>query len=983
MPDWIRIRGARQNNLKNIDVAIPKLQLVVITGPSGAGKSSLAFDTLYAEGHRRYVESLSPSARQFLTQLEKPDVDAVEGLSPAIAVEQRMGAPNPRSTVGTVSDIYDYLRLLFARVSTPVCWRDGTPMLGHTVQQIVDAVLARAGGKPADEKAAEGKGRRVMILAPQTYDPALDWNALLQSMRREGFARIRLDGQVHALEDAVPEPKARTEHTLQVVVDRLSLRGDRPRDTRDGAGGSDKQRLTEAVELGLAHSHGLVQVVFMGDGGDEEVTYSNTPRCTQCGVTYPEPHPRLFSFNSPHGACPTCHGLGTELSVSRPLVVPDPKKCLAEGAIVPWEKKASLAFHQMIEQVAQHYGFSIFTPFGELTPQHREILLMGSGDDVLEFTYEGDDSSHRYSRPFEGVIPNLERRFRETESTGVREEIRQYMSELTCRGCDGQRLRPESLNFRIGGVSISHVTRLSLAAAQGWIDGLQLGPEHAKIAERIVEDVRSRLGFLQNVGLHYLSLDRPMDTLSSGESQRIRLATQIGSALSGVIYILDEPTIGLHPRDTGRLLSTLTALRDTGNTVVVVEHDKDAMLQADYLIEIGPAAGESGGQLVAVGTPSEIMRNPRSATGQYLSGARSIPVPAKRRPPTWQKLELLGATGNNLKDVSVEVPLGLFVCVTGVSGSGKSTLILDTLYPALRSQLDHTPNHGQPYKALKGAEYVERVIHIDQTAIGKSARSNPGTYLGVFSLIRDQFAATPEARARGYTSRRFSFNVEGGRCEACQGEGNKRIEMHFLPDVFVKCDVCGGTRYNRETLEIRYRGHTIADILTMTASEVELFFRAIPAVRTRLTPLLNVGLGYLRLGQPADTLSGGEAQRLKIARELGRRDAGRTLYLMDEPTTGLHVEDVERLLHVLNQLVAAGNSVVVIEHHPEMIKCADYVIDLGPDGGDQGGALVFQGSPEGLIKAENSFTGKHLAEYLTAPSTPGRRGGRAEGKILA
>jgi excinuclease ABC subunit A len=959
MPDWIHIKGARQNNLKNIDVSIPKHKLVVITGPSGAGKSSLAFDTLYAEGNRRYVESLSPSARQFLNQLEKPDVDAVEGLSPAIAVEQRAGAPNPRSTVGTVSDIYDYLRLLYARVAEPICFRCEVPMRSHTTQQIVDEALARP-GQP-----------RLMVLAPVAYDPALDFQDVLRRFRKEGFARIRMGGALHVLEEPVTEPR-KPPADLAIVTDRLALKG------------ADKQRLTEAVELALAHGGGQVRLVFLEDGGAVELAYSRVPRCGDCGVTYPEPHPRLFSFNSPQGACPTCHGLGTELSVATELVVPDASKSLAEGAIVPWEKKASLAFHQMIEQVATHYGFSIFTPFKELAARHREILLRGSGTDVLEFRYEGEGSAHRYSRPFEGVVPNLERRFRETESPSVREEIRRFMSERECSACDGRRLRPEALQYRLGGCSVSDLARLSLDVAERWVGELTLPPFQAQVAGKLLHEVRARLGFLRNVGLHYLSLDRPMDSLSTGENQRIRLATQIGSALSGVIYILDEPTIGLHARDTDRLLATLIALRDTGNTVVVVEHDRDAMLRADWLIEIGPQAGESGGQLVAAGTPEDLRRHPGSVTGAYLAGRRGIAQPAKRRPRSWQKLVLSGAQGNNLKDVTLELPLGMFVCVTGVSGSGKSTLVLDTLYPALQAHLESRPSRGLPYAALAGVEYLDRVIHIDQAPIGKSARSNPGTYLGVFNLIREQFAAVPDSRARGYGARRFSFNVEGGRCEACQGEGNKRIEMYFLPDVFVKCDVCDGTRFNRETLEIRYRGRSIADVLALTLSEVELFFRAVPGIRTRLTPLLDVGLGYLRLGQPANTLSGGEAQRLKIARELGRRDGGRTLYLMDEPTTGLHVEDIERLLQVIQQLVSAGHSVVVIEHHLEMIKCADHVIDLGPEGGAAGGRIIAEGTPEQVVeRSAFSHTAKYLHPYLRPPAAGAGTLGRSEGKVLA
>jgi excinuclease ABC subunit A len=958
MADWIRIKGARQNNLKNIDVAIPKQRLVVITGPSGAGKSSLAFDTLYAEGHRRYVESLSPGARQFLGQLDKPDLDALEGLSPAIAVEQRSGSPNPRSTVGTASDIYDYLRLLYARVGQPFCYGCGAAISAHSVQQIVDAALARP------------EQPRLLVCAPVAWSAELDFAALLEGFRREGFVRVRIDGAVHLVEDA-PGPPSGAEG-LELVVDRLSLAG------------VDKQRLTEAVELALAHGHGLATLVFLAGRSEQAVTYSRTPRCTACGITYPDPHPNLFSFNSPNGACLDCHGLGTQLSVSRELVVPDPRRTLTEGAIAPWEKKTSLAFHQTLEQVAEHYGFSIFTPFDELAAEHQQVLLYGSGERELEFTFEGEETSYRYSRPFEGVIDNLERRFRETESAAVREEIRRYMEARICPACQGQRLRRESRHYRVGGRTIAEVSALPLPAAGEWVRGLELGPMERAIAGQIVHEIERRLGFLIEVGLDYLSLERPMDTISTGESQRIRLATQIGSALSGVIYVLDEPTVGLHQRDSARLLVTLAGLRDAGNTVVVVEHDRDTMLAADWLIEIGPRAGEAGGHLVAAGTLDELRANPNSATGQYLIGKRAIPVPAKRRRVTWQKLELSGASANNLKDVHLTLPLGLFVAVTGPSGSGKSTLILDTLYPAVLATLRGESLRGLPLAGMKGMEYLERVVHIDQSPVGKSSRSNPGTYLGVFEQVREQFAAVPEARNRGYAARRFSFNVEGGRCEACQGEGVKRIEMHFLPDVFVRCDVCDGARYNRETLEVRYRGKTIADILNLTLSELEQFFRAIPAIRTRLTPLLDIGLGYLRLGQPANTLSGGEAQRLKIARELGRKDTGRTLYLLDEPTTGLHFEDIERLLAVLQQLVRAGNSVVVIEHNLELIKCADHVIDLGPEGGAHGGEIVAEGTPEALLAdQERSHTARYLAPYLTGSGATGKRKAGPEGKILA
>ena len=945
MADWIEIKGARQNNLKNIDVSIPKNKLVVITGPSGAGKSSLAFDTLYAEGHRRYMESLAPSARQFLGQLEKPDLDALLGLSPAIAVTQRTGTPNPRSTVGTASDINDFLRLLFARVGVPHCHNCGQPIVSHTVQQVVDSALEHTGAP------------RLLVCAPIAYDPAHDFRALLENFRGEGLVRVRVDGEMLLVEEA-ETPPARTDG-LEVVVDRLTLRD------------VDTQRLTEAVELAFRFGKGLARLVFIGEETEKQETYSATPRCNACGITYPAPHPNQFSFNSPHGACGSCHGLGHQHLVSPQRVVPDPSRSLAEGAIAPWEKKTASAFQRLIEQVAGHYGFSILVPFSQLEEAHRQVLLQGSGEQEIEFTYEGDDTDHHYTRSFEGVIPNLERRFRETESPAVREEIRRYMDQRICPECHGERLRIESRHYRVGGLGIAAVTGLSLPQAKEWADGLkrgawELGTPGREVAEPLLGEISSRLGFLCEVGLDYLELERGMGTLSNGESQRIRLATQIGSALSGVIYILDEPTIGLHQRDTARLLHTLTELRDAGNTVVVVEHDRETMLAADWLLEIGPKAGEEGGRLVAEGSPAAMKEHPDSVTGHYLSGRRSVPVPTKRRPVTGKRLVMAGASDNNLNNLTVEIPLGVFLCVTGASGSGKSSLILDTLYPAVMAKLKGESLEGLALEDLQGAHHLERVIYIDQSPIGKSPRSNPATYLGVFEQVREQFAALPEARTRGYLARRFSFNVPGGRCETCQGDGVKRIEMHFLPDVFVRCEVCAGRRYNRETLEIRYRGRSIADILAMTMEAAEAFFRALPAIRSKLAPVLEVGLGYLPMGQPANTLSGGEAQRLKIARELARRETGRTLYLLDEPTTGLHFEDVERLLAVLNRLVEGGNSVVVIEHNLEMIKCADYLIDMGPGGGNQGGKIVARGTPEALIEFQQvSSTATYLSPYLT------------------
>ena len=957
MTEWIHIRGARQHNLKNIDVSFPKNKLVVITGPSGAGKSSLAFDTLYAEGQRRYVESLSPSARQFLTQLERPDVDAIEGLGPAIAIEQRAAVGSPRSTVGTVSDIHDHLRLLYARVSEARCHRCGASMRGHGVQQVVDSALSRT--EPG----------RLIVCAPQP-EGERDHEETLARFRREGFARVRVDGRLFLLEEAVPPPQLGG--TLELVIDRLSLKN------------TDRQRLADAVEQAYHFGDGRALLVHSAENGREEaIAYSRTPRCPNDGTTYPEPSPRGFSFNSPYGACPVCHGLGREETIDTQRVVPEPARTLADGAIAPWGRKSSPAFHQMLEQVAAHYGFSIFDPFERLTPRHQHVLLHGSGEEELEFSYEGAGASYRYKRPFEGVIPNLERRYRETESPAVREEIRRFMSARRCRSCNGQRLRIESLHHFLGGQSIAQVSALPLAEARAWALGLSLGAMERQIAARLIDEVARRLGFLIDVGLHYLSLDRAMDTLSSGEAQRIVLATQIGSALSGVIYILDEPTVGLHQRDTARLLDTLRRLRDAGNSVVVVEHDKDTLAQADFLVEIGPQAGEAGGRLVAAGTPAELRRLPDSLTGRYLAGKTGIELPARRREGSWQKLTLDGAATHNLKRVSLEIPLGMMVCVTGVSGSGKSSLILDTLLPALQARLAGRPlseagalrgegGDGPLLADLKGVEYLDKVIHVDQSPIGKSSRSNPATYLGVFSKIREHFAALPESRSRGYAARRFSFNVTGGRCEVCQGEGTKRIEMHFLPDVLVKCDVCEGTRYNRETLEIRYRGKSIAQVLDMMVDEAAAFFQAIPSVRSRLEPMLGVGLGYLRLGQPAATLSGGEAQRLKIAREVGRRDTGRTLYMLDEPTTGLHMEDVRRLLDVLNNLIEQGNSVILIEHNLEVIKCADRVIELGPEAGQNGGEIVASGTPEALVREHpGAPTALFLKTYLNRERTEG------------
>ncbi|MDH4120673.1 MAG: excinuclease ABC subunit UvrA [Deltaproteobacteria bacterium] len=943
---WIHIRGARQHNLKNITVSFPRDRLVGVSGPSGSGKSTLVFDTLYAEGQRRYVEALSPSARRYLTRLDKPDVDDIEGLRPAIAVEQGGWAGGPRSTVGTASELHDFLRLLFARLGVPHCHRCGHSMAAHTVQQMVDALL---------EGGPQGK---LMVLAPLDWGEELDWGAWADRWRREGFARLRVGGKVVGLEPPPPAPAPG--QTVELVVDRLTLEG------------VDRQRLTEAVELAARHGGGRVVAAVQpgqtGSGSDtwSDHTFSLTPRCGSCGLVYPEPHPRLFSFNSPHGACPACHGLGTTERGEESLVIPDPQRSLAEGAVAPWEGKASTGHRAMLEQLADHYKFSLLAPWSSLASQHQQIILHGSGQEELTFQWPGAGKRHTFTRPFEGVIPSLERRVRGQESPAVRESLRRFLKTETCQTCGGGRLRAEALHTQIGGENIAQVCRKPLPQALEWIIQLAAPPGMEEVARRLREEISARLGFLLGVGLDYLTLERRMDSVSGGEAQRIRLATQLGGKLSGVIYILDEPTIGLHPRDTRRLLEQLEALVRAGNTVVVVEHDRDTLGAAQWLVEIGPAAGEAGGNLVAMGTPAQLAAlGQASPTGAYLAGTRQVRRP-RPRPPARRQLVLRGANRHNLSGEDAAFPLERFVCVTGVSGSGKSSLVLDTLFPALSQALAGGPLEGPGWKGLEGAQYLDKVIYVDQGPIGASARSNPATFVGVFNLIRENFALTPEARRRGYTARRFSFNADGGRCGACGGEGQRRIEMHFLPDVHVRCEACQGTRYNRETLDVRYRGKTIADVLNMTAAQALAFFAAVPPIRQRLEPLEQVGLGYLKLGQPAPTLSGGEAQRLKIARELGRGESGRgerMLYLMDEPTTGLHFEDVERLMAVLHRLVEGGASLVVIEHNLDMIAGADWVMDLGPEGGQGGGRVVAQGTPADLAAAL-THTGRALAPLL-------------------
>jgi excinuclease ABC subunit A len=934
----IAIRGARQHNLKDLSVDIPRDKLVVITGLSGSGKSSLAFDTLYAEGQRRYVESLSAYARQFLEQLEKPDVDAIEGLSPAVAIGQKTASRNPRSTVGTVTEIYDYLRLLFARVGVPHCYRCGRCISAQTVQHIVDRILQL----PA--------GSRILILAPIVRHRKGEYRKELNQIKRQGFLRVRIDGEVYTLERLPPLDK-NLHHTLEIVVDRLVV--------QEGVA----SRLTDSVETALAHTEGLVGIQVVGG---ENLLFSERLACADCGISYPELTPRLFSFNSPQGACPACNGLGASMEFDPSLLVADPRRSILDGAVAVWGRRAPSHLYTVLKGVAAHYRFDLHQPFGELAPEHQHVLLYGSNGEAVRFSYDLHGRRYTYRRVYEGVIPTLQRRYRETESPKVREELERYMRPRPCATCRGTRLRPEALAVTVQGRRISDLTALSVRQAQAFFATLTLTEFEHRIADRILGEIRARLQFLCSVGLDYLTLDRSSATLSGGEGQRLRLATQIGSGLVGVLYILDEPSIGLHHRDTQRLLESLQRLRDLGNTVLVVEHDRSTIMTADYVLDLGPGAGEHGGRLVAAGTPAEIMHNSASLTGAYLRGERVIPVPVKRRQPDARRLRVLQASENNLHHIDVEIPLGLFVCITGVSGSGKSTLLLDILYKALAQRLHRAHDRPGAFGGLVGLEYIDKVICIDQSPIGRTPRSNPATYTGVFDAIRGLFAQVPEARVRGYRPGRFSFNIKGGRCEACQGHGTLKIEMHFLPDVYVRCEACQGQRFNRDTLEIRYKGKHIAEVLNLTVDEALAFFVNVPMVQHRLRALHDVGLGYLRLGQAATTLSGGEAQRVKLSRELGKRSTGRTLYILDEPTTGLHFADIQRLLEVLGRLVEAGNTVLVIEHNLEVIKTADYIIDLGPEGGDDGGYVVATGTPEMVAHVEASYTGRCLREVLYA-----------------
>ena len=933
--DQIIIRGAREHNLQDLDLELPRNKFIVITGVSGSGKSTLAFDILYAEGQRRYVESLSAYARQFLELMDKPDVEYIEGLSPAIAIEQRSASKNPRSTVATSTEIYDYLRVLFARAGTPHCPQCGRPIASQSVGQMVEQLLLLP------------VGSRITILAPVVVNRKGEHLKLLERLQREGYSRIRLNGEVVDLEELAPLDKNRR-HTIEVVVDRLVIKAELG------------PRLTDSLELALGLGAGVVRVAVQGG---EELLFSERFACDVCGLSLPEITPQLFSFNSPQGACPRCTGLGSRLGLDPDLVVPNPELSLREGALRPWAHRHSLRHRQMLEALESHFQFSITTSFNKLSKEVQHGLLYGSGGQPVNFFYEQGGRRLFVPRPFPGIIPHLKERYRETSSAAVREEISQYMSVKPCSMCQGSRLRREALAVKLGGADISQVTGLTVGRALKWFKGLDLTPRQFEIARRLLKEINDRLGFLTEVGLDYITLDRATGTLAGGEAQRIRLATQIGSKLSGVLYILDEPSIGLHPRDTQRLLHTLKVLRDLGNTVIVVEHDPETIRQADCVVDMGPGAGRQGGQVVFVGPPKRLLRQRQSITGLYLSGRREIPLPLERRAAKGF-LRLEGAQGFNLKDLAVNIPLGVLTCVTGVSGSGKSTLIMETLFRALCQKLYRAKTPAAPYSRLLGTEHLDKVINIDQTPIGRTPRSNPATYSGLFTLVRELFAQVPEARLRGYKPGRFSFNVRGGRCEACNGEGINKIEMHFLPDVYVRCEVCRGLRYNPATLEIRYKGKNISEVLSLTVDQALEFFGPVPALKDRLQTLAQVGLGYLELGQPATTLSGGEAQRLKLSRELAKRATGRTLYILDEPTTGLHLADIEKLLQVLGRLVDAGNTVIIIEHNLEVIKTADFLIDLGPEGGEGGGRLVAAGSPEEVAQHPDSYTGKFLQTVL-------------------
>ena len=957
---FISIRGAREHNLKNVDLDIPRDSLTVMTGLSGSGKSSLAFDTIYAEGQRRYVESLSAYARQFLEMMQKPDVDQIDGLSPAISIEQKTTSRNPRSTVGTVTEIYDYMRLLFARVGVPYSPATGLPIESQTVSQMVDRVLAME------------EGTRLFILAPVVRGRKGEYKKEIAELQKKGFQRLKIDGKFYEIAEA-PALDKKYKHDIDVVVDRLVVRADLA------------TRLADSLETSLKLADGLAIAEYAdrplppeetSEGGaankslnetHERVLFSEKFACPVSGFTIPEIEPRLFSFNNPAGACPTCDGLGSQRAIDRDLIIPDENETLRNGAVAPWARSTSPYYAQTLEALGKEYGFKLGDKWSDLNPLAQDAILNGTGERQVTFSYDDGLRSYKTTKTFEGVIPNLERRWKETDSAWSREDIERFMSETPCPACNGFRLKPEALAVKIAGRHIGEVTNQSIRKAGAWFDALpaQLNDKQNEIAVRILKEIRERLKFLNDVGLDYLALSRNSGTLSGGESQRIRLASQIGSGLTGVLYVLDEPSIGLHQRDNARLLDTLRHLRDLGNTVIVVEHDEDAILQADYVVDIGPAAGVHGGQIIAQGKPAEIMANPRSITGRYLSGDLEVSVPAERRKgKKGKRLKIAGARGNNLKNVTAEIPLGTFTCVTGVSGGGKSTLLIETLFKAASRRIMGSREHPAEHDRIEGLEFLDKVIDIDQSPIGRTPRSNPATYTGAFTPIRDWFAGLPEAKARGYQPGRFSFNVKGGRCEACQGDGVIKIEMHFLPDVYVTCDVCKGKRYNRETLEVKFKGKSIADVLDMTVEEGAEFFSAVPAVRDKLETLAKVGLGYIHVGQQANTLSGGEAQRIKLAKELSRKATGKTLYILDEPTTGLHFHDVAKLLEVLHELVDQGNTVVVIEHNLEVIKTADWVLDLGPEGGDGGGELVASGTPEDIVAEPRSYTGQFLKELL-------------------
>ncbi|GAA0393902.1 excinuclease ABC subunit UvrA [Brevundimonas terrae] len=945
--NFIRVRGARQHNLKNVDIDIPREQLVVMTGLSGSGKSSLAFDTIYAEGQRRYVESLSAYARQFLELMGKPDVDLIEGLSPAISIEQKTTSKNPRSTVGTVTEIHDYMRLLWARVGIPYSPVTGLPIESQTISQMVDKLSALP------------EGERIMLLAPVVRGRKGEYKKEIAEWQRQGFQRLKIDGELYAIEDA-PTLDKKFKHDIDIVVDRIVTK----------AGLESRYADSLQTALGLADGLAVAEWLKPAEGETEPRTliFSERFACPVSGFTITEIEPRLFSFNNPFGACPKCDGLGVKLAFDADLVVPDRDKTLHGGAIAPWSRGQSPLYTQTLQALSLHYGFSMDKPWRELTASAQKVILQGTGSEKIKFVYDDNARKYEVSKPFEGIMPNLERRWRETDSAWVREELGRYQSETPCDACDGKRLKPEALAVKVGTADIAEISVLSISKAFLWFSTLEdsLTEKQMEIARRILKEITDRLRFLNNVGLEYLNMSRASGTLSGGESQRIRLASQIGSGLTGVLYVLDEPSIGLHQRDNTRLLESLRGLRDLGNSVLVVEHDEEAILTADYVIDMGPGAGAHGGTVRAEGTPEQVMANPQSLTGQYLTGTREIPLPPEGRRPINRKkmLTISGATGNNLKNVTGSIPVGVFNCITGVSGGGKSTFTIETLYKAAARRLHNASAAPAHHDRIEGLNHFDKVIDIDQSPIGRTPRSNPATYTGAFNPIRDWFAGLPESKARGYGPGRFSFNVKGGRCEACQGDGVIKIEMHFLPDVYVTCDVCKGKRYNRETLEILFKGKSISDVLDMTVEEAGKFFEAVPSIRDKMLTLARVGLGYVKVGQPATTLSGGEAQRVKLSKELSRRATGKTLYILDEPTTGLHFEDTRKLLEVLQELVDNGNTIVVIEHNLDVIKVADYILDFGPEGGDGGGEIVAIGTPEEVAANKNSWTGKYLKDVL-------------------